>query len=114
MHHVALVLGALFAVATPTQVLDAAPDYPDDGQGVHYDEYPVVVPKRTALLLDRIMVALQKAVEDEKGARAFPDQLADSKVRLVEELKDSRPREFDPRIFRIRGRQTEDEATNEV
>ncbi|XP_069683387.1 uncharacterized protein AstCC isoform X2 [Periplaneta americana] len=82
MHHVALVLGALFAVATPTQVLDAAPDYPDDGQGVHYDEYPVVVPKRTALLLDRIMVALQKAVEDEKGARAFPDQLADSKMDL--------------------------------
>ncbi|XP_075237484.1 allatostatin double C [Lycorma delicatula] len=39
-------------------------DYPDYN-GVKYDEYPIVVPKRAALLLDRIMVALQKAVDDE-------------------------------------------------
>ncbi|XP_060873019.1 uncharacterized protein LOC132946918 [Metopolophium dirhodum] len=30
---------------------------------VEFDEYPVIVPKRTALLLDRLMVALQKAVD---------------------------------------------------
>uniref|UniRef100_A0A1B6LKC5 Allatostatin CC n=1 Tax=Graphocephala atropunctata TaxID=36148 RepID=A0A1B6LKC5_9HEMI len=45
-------------------------DYPDYQVGVKYDEYPVVVPKRAAVLLDRIMVALQKAVdEDTLGPR---------------------------------------------
>ncbi|XP_024939724.1 uncharacterized protein LOC107266579 [Cephus cinctus] len=38
-------------------------DYPD--YAVKYDEYPVVVPKRAALLLDRLMVALQKAVDNQ-------------------------------------------------
>ncbi|PSN30982.1 hypothetical protein C0J52_26846 [Blattella germanica] len=83
----------------------------------------VVVPKRTALLLDRIMVALQKAVEEEKGGgRNYAPDLAESKVQsqnLPDELneipgKDSRPREFDPRIFRIRGRQLENEANNMI
>jgi hypothetical protein len=40
----------------------------------------VVVPKRTALLLDRIMVALQKAVEDEKGGRNFAPDTVENKV----------------------------------
>lgn len=40
----------------------------------------VVVPKRTALLLDRIMVALQKAVEDEKGGRNFAPGPVENKV----------------------------------
>ncbi|XP_046740927.1 uncharacterized protein LOC124408210 [Diprion similis] len=42
----------------------AAFDYPDY-PAAKYDEYPVVVPKRAALLLDRLMVALQKAVEEQ-------------------------------------------------
>ncbi|XP_078046498.1 uncharacterized protein LOC144474951 [Augochlora pura] len=36
------------------------PDYP-----TKFDEYPVVVPKRAALLLDQLMVALQKAVDNQ-------------------------------------------------
>ncbi|KAG4070822.1 hypothetical protein HA402_011048 [Bradysia odoriphaga] len=31
---------------------------------IRYDEYPLVVPKRAAVLLDRIMVALHHALED--------------------------------------------------
>ncbi|KAJ6646951.1 hypothetical protein Bhyg_02168, partial [Pseudolycoriella hygida] len=31
---------------------------------ISYDEYPLVVPKRAAILLDRIMVALHHALED--------------------------------------------------
>ncbi|KAK4873822.1 hypothetical protein RN001_013182 [Aquatica leii] len=42
-------------------------DYPDYHMGVRYDEYPMIVPKkRAALLLDRLMVALQKAIEEEE------------------------------------------------
>ena len=41
----------------------------------------VIVPKRTALLLDRIMAALQKAVEDDKGGPNFAPDLAENKVR---------------------------------
>jgi hypothetical protein len=40
----------------------------------------VIVPKRTALLLDRIMTALQKAVEDEKGGPNFAPDPAENKV----------------------------------
>ncbi|XP_053998921.1 uncharacterized protein LOC128887253 isoform X1 [Hylaeus anthracinus] len=38
-------------------------DFPD--YATKYDEYPVVVPKRAALLLDRLMVALQKVVDNQ-------------------------------------------------
>ncbi|XP_076375150.1 uncharacterized protein LOC117229961 isoform X1 [Megalopta genalis] len=38
-------------------------DYPD--YATKYEEYPVVVPKRAALLLDQLMVALQKAVDNQ-------------------------------------------------
>jgi len=41
----------------------------------------VIVPKRTALLLDRIMAALQKAVEDDKGGQKFAPDLTENKVR---------------------------------
>ncbi|XP_017879988.1 uncharacterized protein LOC108624897 [Ceratina calcarata] len=38
-------------------------DYPDYSN--KYDEYPVVVPKRAALLFDQLMVALQKVVDNQ-------------------------------------------------
>jgi hypothetical protein len=41
----------------------------------------VIVPKRTALLLDRIMAALQKAVENDKGGPKDATDLAENKVR---------------------------------
>ncbi|XP_022916974.2 uncharacterized protein [Onthophagus taurus] len=48
--------------AAPERVTDDS-DYIFD---VKYDEYPMVVPrKRAALLVDRLMVALQKAIEEE-------------------------------------------------
>jgi hypothetical protein len=40
----------------------------------------VIVPKRTALLLDRIMSAIQKAVEDDKGRVNFAPDPAENKV----------------------------------
>jgi hypothetical protein len=40
----------------------------------------VVVPKRTALLLDRIMSALQKAVEDDNTGRNFAPDTVENKV----------------------------------
>lgn len=41
---------------------------------INYDEYPLVVPKRAAILLDRLMVALHHALEDEKnGSRKIAD-----------------------------------------
>ncbi|XP_055295587.1 uncharacterized protein LOC129565117 [Sitodiplosis mosellana] len=49
----------------------ASPDFNSENSessmdriNVSYDEYPMVVPKRAALLLDRIMVALHHALED--------------------------------------------------
>ncbi|XP_003399426.1 uncharacterized protein LOC126917159 isoform X3 [Bombus affinis] len=49
-------------------------DYPD--YSTKYDEYPVVVPKRAALLFDQLMVALQKVVDNqnrgELGGRTLP------------------------------------------
>ncbi|KAL6427388.1 hypothetical protein ACFW04_008732 [Cataglyphis niger] len=42
-------------------------DYPD--YSAKYDDYPVIVPKRAALLFDQLMVALQKVVDNQgKGA----------------------------------------------
>ncbi|XP_043270544.1 uncharacterized protein AstCC [Venturia canescens] len=40
-------------------------DYPEK-----YNDYPVVVTKRAALLLDRLMVALQKAIDDQGGSES--------------------------------------------
>ncbi|XP_067626294.1 uncharacterized protein AstCC isoform X2 [Eurosta solidaginis] len=39
----------------------------DDRIEANYDEYPMVVPKRAALLLDRLMVALHHALEQERS-----------------------------------------------
>ncbi|XP_076242675.1 uncharacterized protein LOC143184372 [Calliopsis andreniformis] len=44
------------------------PNSLDYDYSTKYDEYPVVVPKRAALLFDQLMVALQKVVD--KQARA--------------------------------------------
>uniref|UniRef100_A0A6M2DWF2 Putative conserved secreted protein n=1 Tax=Xenopsylla cheopis TaxID=163159 RepID=A0A6M2DWF2_XENCH len=33
-----------------------------------FNEYPIVVPKRAALLLDRLLVALQSAMDEEQAA----------------------------------------------
>ncbi|XP_017076600.2 uncharacterized protein LOC108111587 [Drosophila eugracilis] len=38
-----------------------------------YDEYPMVVPKRAALLLDRLMVALHHALEQERSEQRIGD-----------------------------------------
>nr|CAD7430320.1 unnamed protein product [Timema monikensis] len=42
----------------------------------------VVVPKRTALLLDKIMVALQKAVDEDSSVAAIPPNMPDSTMDL--------------------------------
>ncbi|XP_036329654.1 uncharacterized protein LOC118741788 isoform X2 [Rhagoletis pomonella] len=39
----------------------------DDRIETSYDEYPMVVPKRAALLIDRLMVVLHHALEQERG-----------------------------------------------
>ncbi|KAI4456311.1 calpain-7 [Holotrichia oblita] len=46
-----------------------------------YDDYPLIVPrKRAALLVDRLMVALQKAIEDEEQSRELESALGRSKA----------------------------------
>ncbi|XP_050298423.1 uncharacterized protein LOC126737533 [Anthonomus grandis grandis] len=49
-------------------------DYPDYQLGVRYDEYPTIVPKkRTAMLVNRLMVALKDALEeDDRGRNGKP------------------------------------------
>nr|QQW38903.1 allatostatin CC (AST-CC) precursor [Lygus hesperus] len=42
---------------------------------ISYDDYPVVVPKRAALLLDRLMVALEKAVESEAAEKGMTNRI---------------------------------------
>ncbi|XP_049809785.1 uncharacterized protein LOC126252872 [Schistocerca nitens] len=48
------------------------PDYQDYQSAVRYDEYPVVVPKRTALLLDRLMVDLKHLMDKDRGEAQNP------------------------------------------
>ncbi|KAL1463528.1 hypothetical protein WDU94_015271 [Cyamophila willieti] len=69
-----LVLWLIFAVDckilqpfTLIKKFEETPEPPpsNDSDAVNFDEYPVIVPKRAALLLDRIMVALQKAVDED-------------------------------------------------
>uniref|UniRef100_A0A336M9M6 CSON011912 protein n=1 Tax=Culicoides sonorensis TaxID=179676 RepID=A0A336M9M6_CULSO len=40
----------------------------DSTKDVSFDDYPLVVPKRAAMLLDRLMVALHHALEDDGGS----------------------------------------------
>ncbi|XP_044759479.1 uncharacterized protein LOC123317155 [Coccinella septempunctata] len=43
-------------------------DFMDYQLGVKYDEYPMIVPKkRTAMLVDRLMVALKEAIDEEEA-----------------------------------------------
>lgn len=56
----------------------------NEPESVNFDEYPVVVPKRAALLLDRIMVALQKSLDEDNisNTRGYmPEALAMSPQR---------------------------------
>nr|BAV78791.1 allatostatin CC [Plautia stali] len=59
----ALLVTICLIIPPPTAAAPKFTDYKE--MGVQYDEYPVVVPKRAAMLLDRIMVALQKAVDED-------------------------------------------------
>ncbi|XP_017110294.1 uncharacterized protein LOC108134487 isoform X2 [Drosophila elegans] len=45
-----------------------------------YDEYPMVVPKRAALLLDRLMVALHHALEQERSEQRIGDFFGDKNM----------------------------------
>ncbi|XP_016963005.1 uncharacterized protein LOC108033250 isoform X2 [Drosophila biarmipes] len=45
-----------------------------------YDEYPMVVPKRAALLLDRLMVALHHALEQERGEQRIGEFFGDKNI----------------------------------
>ncbi|XP_055707401.1 uncharacterized protein LOC129804271 [Phlebotomus papatasi] len=49
-----------------------------DNYHISYDEYPMIVPKRAAMLLDRIMVALHHALENE--GEVLPNELEKDKV----------------------------------
>ncbi|XP_063916784.1 uncharacterized protein LOC135132588 [Zophobas morio] len=58
-----------FLIDRRSAASERSDDYPDYQLGVKYDEYPMIVPKkRTALLVDRLMVALQQAIEEEEAA----------------------------------------------
>ncbi|XP_017847238.1 uncharacterized protein LOC108603179 isoform X2 [Drosophila busckii] len=63
-------------LSQPEEIFAAPPnDAPHDG---NYDEYPMIVPKRAALLLDRLMVALHHALENERpGPSRIRDFYAD-------------------------------------
>ncbi|KAF7263204.1 hypothetical protein GWI33_003505 [Rhynchophorus ferrugineus] len=54
--------------APDRSVIDEDPDYQTN---IRYDEYPMVVPKkRTALLVNRLMVALKDALEEDERERS--------------------------------------------
>ncbi|CAG9861523.1 unnamed protein product [Phyllotreta striolata] len=76
-----------FPIGRPTVMLDEFPDYQI---GVRYDEYPLIVPKkRTALLVNRLMVALKEAIdEDERsnGLKEYPST-PDADVRSSMDLQ---------------------------
>ncbi|XP_076757762.1 uncharacterized protein LOC143427475 [Xylocopa sonorina] len=60
---VPIIAGTIGQRALGKRSAAASLDYPDyPGK---YDEYPVVVPKRAALLFDQLMVALQKVVDSQ-------------------------------------------------
>ncbi|KAH8279830.1 hypothetical protein KR054_007963 [Drosophila jambulina] len=61
------------APSQPEEIFSA----PADDSGLSYDEYPMVVPKRAALLLDRLMVALHHALEHERGGHRIGDFYSD-------------------------------------
>ncbi|XP_071446490.1 uncharacterized protein AstCC [Hetaerina americana] len=77
---------------TRTQ-LTSASDYPDYQAGVRYDEYPVVVPKRAALLIDKLLVALNRALDDPRGKSNINGGLPGEKTVMDNEKKDLQRRE---------------------
>ncbi|XP_037042230.1 uncharacterized protein LOC119078675 isoform X2 [Bradysia coprophila] len=66
---------------------------------IRYDEYPLVVPKRAAILLDRIMVALHHALEDgdQKEIRKISELYKDSNryTEDIHNISDYLPAEMD-------------------
>ncbi|XP_046391723.1 uncharacterized protein LOC124159870 isoform X2 [Ischnura elegans] len=76
---------------TRTQ-LTSASDYPDYPAGVRYDEYPVVVPKRAALLIDKLMVALHRAMDEPHPKMGIVGGLPGEKT-VMDNVKDLQRRE---------------------
>ncbi|XP_018325835.1 uncharacterized protein LOC108737476 [Agrilus planipennis] len=65
---------------------DDSKNYPDYYVGLKYNDYPTIVPrKRTAIFLDRVMMALQRAIDEEEkiaaAAAAAASSVADNKSR---------------------------------
>ncbi|KAH8263477.1 hypothetical protein KR044_009339, partial [Drosophila immigrans] len=57
---------------------------PNDAADMGYDEYPMVVPKRAALLLDRLMVALHHALENEREGHRIGEFYANKNLMQLE------------------------------
>lgn len=64
------------SVGQPEEIFSA----PNDAADMSYDEYPMVVPKRAALLLDRLMVALHHALENEREGHRIGDYYANKNL----------------------------------
>ncbi|XP_070065287.1 uncharacterized protein AstCC isoform X2 [Drosophila virilis] len=67
---------AATTVSQPEEIFSA----PNDAADMSYDEYPMVVPKRAALLLDRLMVALHHALENERDGHRIGDFYANKNM----------------------------------
>ncbi|XP_064548615.1 uncharacterized protein AstCC [Drosophila montana] len=67
---------AATTVSQPEEIFSA----PNDAADMSYDEYPMVVPKRAALLLDRLMVALHHALENEREDHRIGDFYANKNM----------------------------------
>nr|NP_001285830.1 allatostatin double C, isoform C [Drosophila melanogaster]AHN54344.1 allatostatin double C, isoform C [Drosophila melanogaster] len=65
--------GSRSAPSQPEEIFSAPAD-----EG--YDEYPMVVPKRAALLLDRLMVALHHALEQERSEQRIGEFFGDRNI----------------------------------
>ncbi|KAH8403377.1 hypothetical protein KR222_011515, partial [Zaprionus bogoriensis] len=70
---------AELAVSQPEEIFSA----PNDAADMSYDEYPMVVPKRAALLLDRLMVALHHALENEREGHRIGEFYANKNLMQV-------------------------------
>ncbi|XP_018570793.1 uncharacterized protein LOC108910605 [Anoplophora glabripennis] len=72
MHRVLFLVTACVVMGVEVDGYHKSDDYPDYQLGVKYDEYPMIVPKkRTALLVNRLMVALKEAMQDEERQEAL-------------------------------------------
>ncbi|XP_030556023.1 uncharacterized protein LOC115759261 [Drosophila novamexicana] len=67
---------AATTVSQPEEIFSA----PNDAADMSYDEYPMIVPKRAALLLDRLMVALHHALENEREGHRIGDFYANKNM----------------------------------